>query len=133
MKTIAKTFFKRLQAQLEEANFLNLKKESNSLDVQLKKYAKNIRENDHSHSYSYEEMKFDVNNSIWDAMITVSDFLGGAEIDAEKLQKIADQLSEELIKSIKVSSNIPDGVGAYEPKTPGEERLTTIISVEEDD
>lgn len=129
MRTITKNMFNRLNLQKNEAKTLKLNAVEASLDHQLSKIA--TRNDDDFYVYAAADMEKDVQNAVWDAIIRVADYFG-VPCDALNLQKIAEDVSTELIKDVRSSVGIVDGVGAYEPVVPGEERTVTTLEVSDE-
>lgn len=130
MRSITRTLHERLKAQSEEAKLLKLEKAASGLDSMITKYAENVRGHNEFYSYAKAELNEDVNKALWDAAIRVVDYLG-APVDAKQIQASVDKMTSDLIDEIMVSAGVEDGVGAYEPTVPGEERQHAIIEVED--
>ena len=131
MRTITKTQLERLLAQKSEAETLGLTKLASNIQHQIDKNVV-FRENNDFYSYASDEMQQDVEKLLWDAVIRVADFYG-ANIDADKAQQSVEKIASDLIDEIRINTGVLDGVGAYEPNVPGENREHVAIELEEQD
>jgi len=130
MRTITKNQLLRLEAQSEEAKTLGLKKISTHLDEQIEKHTYYTRDDSEFYSYSFDQIQADVEKNLWNAVMRVSDYYG-KNIDAVKAQESIESLASELINEIRLNAGVKDGVGAYEPNVPGENREHVSIELEE--
>ncbi len=126
MRTISNTLKKRLIAQAEEANFQGLEK----VAIRLVNQAKNssVRSDFEEYIYSNAELKNDVENLFWSAVVRAEDYFGKTA-DAKEVGKIVEALAEELISSIRTKIG-GDVIGPHEPLVPGEQRM--IVEIDED-
>ncbi len=126
MRTISKNLKKRLIAQAEEANFQGLEK----VAIKLVHQAKNasIRQDDEEYIYSSAELRNDVENLIWSAIIRAEDYFGKTA-DAKEAGMIVEAFADELIASIRTKIG-GDVIGPHEPLVPGEQRM--IVEIDED-
>lgn len=127
MRTISNTLKKRLIAQAEEANFQGLEKVARGLAHQVKNAS--IRQDDEEYIYSNAELKNDVENLLWNAVVRTEDYFGKTA-DAKEANLIVEALADELITSIRKKIG-GDVIGPHEPLVPGEQRM--IVEIEEDD
>lgn len=128
MRTITEIFLERLKAQADEADVRGLTKLANVLTVQVGKNS--IRKNDEFYSYAANELKTDVENSIWDAVVRIADFYG-TSFDALDIEKTVEAVADTLIENIEVKVGAVHGVGAYESTLPGEEKNHVSLEVVE--
>lgn len=126
MRTISKNLKKRLIAQAEEANFQGLEK----IAIKLSHQAHNnpVRGDFDEYIYSGNELKIDVENLIWAAVIRTQDYFEKTA-DAKEIGAIVESLAEDLISSIKTKIG-GDVIGPHEPLVPGEKRM--IVEIDED-
>lgn len=114
----------RLSAQADEAELLGLKKTATNLKKQVAKNS--TRETAADYIYTHADLEQDVHACLWDAVVRAADYYG-AGFDAKKAQEIVEQLATDLVDGIRITSGIADGVGAYEPKVPGEEDIAIEV------
>jgi hypothetical protein len=126
MRTISKTLKKRLIAQAEEANFQGLETVASKLAQQVK--FSSTRHDDEEYIYSNAELKDDVENLLWNAVVRAEDYFGKTA-DAKEVGLIVKSLAEELISSIRTKIG-GDVIGPHEPLVPGEQRM--IVEIDED-
>jgi len=128
MRTITENQFNRLVIQAEEAEKQKLTKIATNLTKQVEKVS--VRPDDASYIYAQSSLSEDVEVSLWDAAIRISDF-HNASVDAVEMQGLIETFAKALIKEIEIKANCEHGVGAYEPSVPGEDRETVAIEIEE--
>lgn len=128
MRTVTSNFYKRLQAQKEEAELLKLKKVSENINGILTKYANAQRDPAADYSYASVELEDDVQKTLWDAIVRVADFYG-THIDAAETQGLIEKISQDLIEEVRVKSGAT--IGVYEPGLPGETKQMVVIEVEQ--
>ena len=129
MRTVTKTFLKRVEAQHDEAKLLKLDKVAENLDYQVQ--TMEPRKDDEFYQYSHDELRKDVERALWSAAMRVQDFYGKVA-NAADVQSSIEDFAEELIESVRIRTG--KLVGAYEETVPGEQReVETIeITAEED-
>lgn len=130
MRTVTKTFLKRVEAQRDEAKLLKLDKVAGNLDHQVEKYADNTRQDDEFYRYSHEDMQQDVERALWSAAMRVQDFYGKVA-NATEVQELIELFASDLIDSVRHKTG--KIVGAYEETVPGERREVEDIEITEDD
>jgi len=130
-RTINSSLFEKISMQAEEAELLGLEKIARSLSAQLEKFSDKIRKDDEFYSYAKDELKEDVEGCLWDAAMRVADFYNVAPGE-QKIQELIDEMSEWFINAMESTLNISDGVGAYEPTLPGEEKKVVVLEVSEE-
>jgi len=126
MRTISKNLKKRLIAQAEEANFQGLEKVAVKLVHQAK--TNPTRQDTEEYIYSSAELKHDVENLIWSAIVRTEDYFGKTA-DAKEAGLIVEAMADELITSIRTKIG-GDVIGPHEPLVPGEKRM--IVEIDED-
>lgn len=126
MRTISKTLKKRLIAQAEEANFQGLEKVASRLVHQAKNSS--VRQDFDEYIYSKAELKNDIENLLWSAVVRAEDYFGKTA-DAKEAGVIVEALADELLSSIRTKIG-GDVIGPYEPFVPGERRM--IVEINED-
>ncbi len=129
MRTITNNFFRRLEAQKEEAKTLKLTKTATALESQINKHSESIRSNDDFYSYSFDEMQKNVEDSLWDAAIRAQDYYGKVA-NASELQEIIEDYAGRLIEDVR--TKIGAVIGVYEPAVPGEIKEQTVLEVTEE-
>lgn len=133
MVTITRTLYDRLTSQAEEAEKLGFTKLATNLRTQLLFiHDEMVRDDSQLYTYSSDELESDVQYYLWDAAVRVADYLG-YNLDGEKVQKLIDKFSEELIQEMSLVAGVKDGVGAYEPTVPGEKRTVVAVDVVDGD
>ena len=131
MRTITKSFVKRLEAQRDEAQTLKLEKVASALEGQIQKHADNgTRDDGDDYFYPYEQMVSDLEQHLWTGAMRVQDYYGKM-VDAQKLNAEIESVATDLIDSIRHKSG--SIIGEYEAPVPGEHKERTAIEVEEDD
>lgn len=129
-RTITNNFYHRLFAQADEADTLGLNKVGEHLTNII---VKSTRRPDNAfYSYAEDQLKFDVEGALWDAVVRIADF-HDCQLDAKEIQAAIDEYSDDFIKTIRNKLGAVDGVGAYEPTVAGEERSHTVMEVELND
>lgn len=123
MRTISKNLKKRLIAQAEEANFQGLEKVAVKLVHQAK--TNPIRQDTEEYIYSSAELRHDVENLIWSAIVRAEDYFGKTA-DAKDIGLVVEALAEELITSVRTKIG-GDVIGPHEPLVPGEKRMSVEI------
>lgn len=126
MRTISKTLKKRLIAQAEEANFQGMEKVAIRLSQQVK--SNPTRQDADEYIYSSAEMKSDIENLLWNAVVRAEDYFGKTA-DAKEASILVEALVDELITSIRTKIG-GDVIGPHEPLVPGEQRM--IVEIDED-
>jgi hypothetical protein len=126
MRTISKTLKKRLIAQAEEANFQGLEKVASRLVHQAKNSS--VRQDFDEYIYSKAELKNDIENLLWSAVVRAEDYFGKTA-DAKEAGIIVEALADELLSSIRTKIG-GDVIGPHEPLVPGEQRM--IVEIDED-
>ena len=126
MKTITEANMKRLIVQRDEAKTVGLNKIASQLSAQIGTVG--VRGDSDDYHYSKEELRNEIESSLWDVAIRAQDFYGKFA-DARVVQDIIEKQADEFIDSIKTSLGAE--VGAYEATLPGEVKPT--IEVTEDD
>jgi hypothetical protein len=129
MRTVKKSFIKRLEVQAKEAKTQGLSKVAHNVKRAVDGQV--TRENDASYTYADDEFRGDIEYCFWKAAIRAVDFYN-SDIDASDLQKVIEVVSEDFIKEMRVLGNVKHGVGAYEPNIPGETSKRVAIEVEEE-
>jgi len=127
MRTVTKTFLKRVEAQRDEAKLLKLDKIVSYLDQQVQS---ETREDDEFYRYSHDELRKDVEKALWSAAMRVQDFYGKVA-NATDVQKAIELCADDLIESVRVRTG--KLVGAYEENVPGEKREAEAIEITEED
>lgn len=128
MRTVTKTFLKRLEAQKEEANIAKLDKLASEIDEQIKKQA--VREDADDYTYSQYDLDKDVTDALWSAAIRIQDYYGKV-LDAQQVNEIIESHAAELIESLRMKTGRL--IGIYEPSVPGEIPEKTVIEIEDHD
>ena len=132
-RSINEKMFLRLAAQADEARLLKMEKLSNNLDIQVQEYAeRRVRQDEAKYSYSHEQMRADIEKSLWAAAIRAADYYG-APFDAVKAQKTIDKIAEDLIEEVRVIVGSESGVGPYDVKVPGEISEEVLFEIEVSD
>jgi hypothetical protein len=131
MRSINKTMINRLVAQNKEAELHKMEKVSSNVSKQIDKYSDNLRSNDEFYVYSSSDLKADVEENIWNAIIRIADFYNVCP-DIAVAQKCAEAVTEGLLDDLRVKLGVSHGVGAYEPNLPGQNRQSVVLKVEED-
>lgn len=128
MRSVKKTFVKRLKAQANEASVQGFDK----LASYLEKISDNLstRPDKESYTYSENDLVIDVEKSIWNGVIRAADYYD-CFIDAYEMQNLVEKFSSEFIKEFRVKNGIKHGIGAYESAVPGE--VLSKITLEVDD
>ena len=126
-RSITKNQQLRIEAQVEEAKLQKLGSVAEGLTSVLEEVP--VRSDDAHYVYANDDMRADVNRSLWNAVVRIADYLGSVP-DAEAVQPLLDKYADELVREICVIAHVPDGVGAYEPTVPGELRQKIAIEVE---
>lgn len=126
MRTISKNLKRRLMAQAEEANFQGLEKVALKLTHQAKNNP--IRQDFEEYVYSSDDLRSDVENLLWSAVVRTEDYFGKTA-DAKEVGEIIEVLASDLISAIRTKIG-GDVIGPHEPLVPGELRMT--VEIEED-
>jgi len=129
MKTIKKIQARRLLAQANEAEIQKKPQIANHIRRALDK--QELRDNDKHYVYAKVDFKDDVQRLLWSAAFRVADFYDFT-LHADEVQDIIERTAEEYIKELRVQAGNTHGVGAYEPKVPGEESDDVIIEIDEE-
>lgn len=129
MRTITDKFYNRLQAQADEADTLGMEKLSERLTNIIVKNADNIRSDSAFYSYNERELRGDVEDALWSAVVRIADF-HDCQLDAKEIQASVFEFSKDFITTIRNKIGAIDGVGAYESNVPGEERAHVVMEVE---
>ncbi len=132
MRTIKKTLLYRLVAQAEEADLQGLAKVSDALTTQITKSAATVREAGEQYIYPQHEFQKEVEEKFWDIIVRASDFYD-INVDAQEMQPLIEKYAEELTHDILVKFAVKHGIGAYEPKVPGEIQDKILLEVVEED
>lgn len=129
MRTIKKNLSMRLEAQAKEAEDLGIIKVAEALKKQCKK--QKIRKDSDFYSYTFKELRADVEEAVWDAIVRVADYYD-SPVDAQSVQETVETWADNIINESRIKAGINHGVGAHEPVVPGEERTQIAIEVTED-
>lgn len=130
MRTVTKTFLKRLEAQRDEAKLLKLDRVVDHLTGQIDRRAEAVREDDDFYRYSYEDLQKDVEWNLWSAALRIQDFYGKVA-NAADVQEVIEACAEDIIQAVRTRTG--KMVGAYEDTVPGERREVEDIEIAEDD
>ena len=130
MRTINENLRDRLVAQAEEAEVQGLTKVAEQLTSQIEK--SDVRSSEEFYSYAESDLNSDIESTLWTAAIRVADF-HNQSIDANDVEKSVKALAEDFIRDLRNKIGIQDGVGAYEPTLPGEEKEHISIELKEDE
>ena len=126
MRTISKNLKKRLVAEAAEADFQGLGKVAAALNHQAENNP--LREDLEEYVYSNKDLRKDVENLLWSAVVRAQDYYGKTA-DAKAIGSIVEAATDDLLTSIR-SKIGGDVIGPHEPLVPGEERL--IVEIDED-
>lgn len=117
MRSVSNTMLKRFAVAAQEAEFLGKPSLAGALTRQIEKNADNVRSDNEPYRYSQAELRADLQESIWDAVVRLADF-----------HQV--QLKEGAVEALvnDVCSDIDDTFcrqhecfkGAYEQDVPGE-------------
>lgn len=126
MRTISNNLKKRLIAQAEEANFQGMEKVAIKLAHQVNNNS--VRQDFDEYIYSKSELRNDIENLLWSAVVRAEDYFGKTA-DAKEVSLVVETLANEFISSIhkKIGGDV---IGPYEPIVPGEQRM--IVEIDED-
>ena len=116
---------KRLIAQRDEARDVGLSKIASNLDTQIS--VNPTRDDKEEYVYDYNDLRKDVEASLWDAAVRAQDFYGKVA-DARDIQDLIESQADEFVSCIKNAT--ASKLGAYESAVPGEE--ATAIEVTEE-
>lgn len=130
-KTINRTLYNRLEAQNKEAKLLKLNKLASNLENQLVKYNDCVRSDNENYVYSSEEVKEDIYDAIWDAVIRVADYLD-YNIDAVKVQGTVERVTDSLLSQMCAYAGMRDGIGPHEKPVPGEITSKVVLDILEE-
>lgn len=129
MRTINKSLLELLELQAAEADYQGLESIGSTLTSQIVKNAENIREDDEFYVYSSEEYENDVREQLWNITIRTADFFN-QNFDAKNLAPLIEKYAQLLQEDLRAKFGREDGVGAYEPNVPGQDRSKVIFEVE---
>lgn len=115
--TVNKMFFERLAAQADEADIQGLTKLASHLTDKLEEL--NVRASDDDYKYSSEQLKYDVESSLWSALIKIANF-HNINFDAVGMESLIKKYAEDIITDFQVESGVRHGVGSFEEPTLGE-------------
>ena len=121
MRTISNRLVLRLLGQANEADIRQNHKLAECLTKQLEKHAHQdlVRGDDADYKYSRENLLEDINNSIWDILIRVSDFYDILP-DREDIEEVVQDVSNDVLNTFE--SLFPNNnIGAHEPPVHGED------------
>jgi len=128
MRTITKLMHDRLQLQSNEAMKLGLVKTAEGLDSALGTWI--VRDDSELYSYAQEEVKNDIEQLIWLAMVRTADYYGHV-FDAQNMQSTVEKMASDLMEEVRKDVGNTSGVGAYEPAVPGEYKEQTTLEIDE--
>lgn len=132
MKTIKETMLLRLAAQAEEADTQGLTKVAESLTDLVTDQSSAVRPADESCTYERAEFEKDLNDILWEGVLTTLKFYDIHNFDAPALQELVDLVAEDLTEEVCAHAGIDHGVGAFESKTPGEGSESVILDVSDE-
>ncbi len=115
MRSITKSALKKIVAQRDEAKLLGFDKVAKQLSEQIA--GNQVREDSAGYVYDYNDLKTEVENSLWDMAVRAQDYCGKI-VDARDINDIVERYAEEFISAIKVSTGTV--VGPYEKPVLGE-------------
>jgi hypothetical protein len=120
-RSITQNMLKRLAAQANEADIYGHVRIADNITTQVGKYvtAAAVREDEEKYTYEKEELIDDVRDLIWDAATRIFDYFGELP-DARDIDLIVEDMADNLVSSLENLVHT-EGVGKYEPETPGEE------------
>lgn len=133
MRTITENLLHRLAAQAQEAEVQGLSKVAESLTDQVEKHGSHVRSDEAFYSYNESDFRKDVNSKLWDIIVRAADFYGVRKFDAQEIQGLIENASQELVADFCHKVGVNHGVGAYEDKVPGETLDKSAIEVDEED
>ena len=122
MRTISNKLVLRLLGTANEADIRQKAKLADGLTKQLEKHAGHnlVRGDDSEYKYSREELLADINNSVWDILIRVSDFYDTLP-DGPEIEEVIEDMSNNILDSFE--SLFPNkNIGAFEPAVHGEDK-----------
>jgi hypothetical protein len=116
-RSVANSMLKRFASVAQEAEFLGNAHLAEKLTRQIERHADDVREDSAPYQYSQDELKEDIEDCLWAAVVRLADFYKVS---------LKEDLIEELVDS--VASQLEDDFcskhgcvkGAYEEELPGE-------------
>lgn len=129
MRTIKKSLLELLELQAAEADYQGLESIGSTLTNQIVKNAEHIREDDEFYVYSSEDYQKDIQTELWNIVIRTADFFNKS-FDAQDLSPLIEKYASLLGQDLRAKFSREDGVGAYEPNVPGQDRSQVTLEVE---
>lgn len=116
MRKLSEVIYNKLFLQAEEAKELKFDKLANGIMQAIGPIP-----TDEVDEFSYDDLKKEVYNCLWDITISVVNYYDLESADVSKVDSVLEDLSTKFIKEIKETLNVSDGIGPKEPKVPGED------------
>lgn len=139
MRTITKTAQAVLELQAKEALIQSRSAETEDkrnemakISETLKHQVKSVeaREDKDTYVYTKHQLTQDVEDTFWKAAIRISDYFD-INLDAVETNRAIEDLAAKFIGEMRMKLGNSHGVGAHEPKVPGEENTYVSIEVED--
>lgn len=131
MKKISQSNFAKLQLQVKEASTQARATKDEEDRERLKKVASNLtkelsetttRSDNEFYTYSSAQLAQDVESALWKAALRISDYFDST-LDGAVTNEVIERYADNLIDEIRIKLGNEHGVGAYEPRVPGEEEV----------
>jgi hypothetical protein len=127
MRTISESLKARLLAQAEEAKTLGLQKIASQLEISANN--NKTRKNDEFYSYDYDQLKNDVESSLWYAALRTQDFFDKTA-DGCHVGDLIEDFAEDFIHKLRVK--IGGTIGANENLVAGQSGDITDIEISDE-
>lgn len=114
MSKVNEILHRKLLATGEEAREFGLNKLANNIFETIGSFSEKADQ------YDIEMLKENVVKHLWKASAEIMAYYDLESVDAEKLDKYLEEISEEFISEIKKTLNIDSTIGPLEPKLLGQ-------------
>lgn len=119
MNKLSSVTYKRLLAQAEEAKELKLEKLAGNV---LSSIGSIPRDEDEDFTFSYADLRNNVQKSLWKIAIDIVAYHDFAKSDIQKIEAAIENLTDEVLAGVEGSLNATDKIGPSEPRLPGQSK-----------
>jgi hypothetical protein len=104
--------YSRLVAQAEEAKELHLTKLAEDV---LSTVGSVPRDDGEDFTYSYEELKNNINRTLWKSAMEIIAYHDSKKADIQKIGAMVEELTEQVLSNIELAIGMSNKIGPNEP------------------